>query len=92
LVGVLIIFLVSIILFIRDESQHLNKPVFYSPWVYPIYKYRPAKNDIVRHFAPSTMLIACCLVVGVWGVLTSVFIRPAWVGAVITCGAEVALI
>ena len=92
LVGVLIIFLVSIILFIRDESQHLNKPVFYSPWVYPIYKYRPAKNDIVRHFTPSTMLITCCLVVGVWGVLTSVFIRPAWVGAVITCGAEVALI
>lgn len=90
--AIIIVGLSAAVLFGRDEAQHLKDPVFYSPWLLPIYKYNSGKNDIDTHKTPTVMLLSCCLTVLFWGIFTCVCIKPVWIGVCITIIAEIAII
>jgi len=90
--GVAIVGLCALVLFARDESQHDKDPIFYSPWLLPIYKYKSSKNDIDTHKAPTLMLISCCIAMLLWGIFTTVCIKPILVGVCVTIIAEIAII
>jgi hypothetical protein len=66
--------------------------VFYSPWLFPIYKYNGTKNDIEPHKTPAILIIITCVVVLLWGILTSVYVKPVWIGVCITIVAEIFII
>jgi len=76
------------VLFTRDEANFHKAPIFYSPWLMPIYKYKPNKNDVVIHRGPTMMLATCGVLFMAWGLLACVLIRPVWIGVVLIIAAE----
>lgn len=90
--GVAIVGLCALVLFARDESQQGRDPIFYSPWLLPIYKYKSARNDIDTHKTPTIMLLSCCVIILMWGIFTTVCIKPIWVGVCISIVAEIAIV
>lgn len=74
--------LFSFVLFNRDEQLFQSNPIYYSPWVLPIYKYKPRINDVQPHRGTAFALYLTIFVLFLWGVITSVLVRPAWIGIV----------
>jgi hypothetical protein len=63
-----------------DISKIETIPVFFSPWIFPVYIYNAKKNDVESHSLPSVALILGLLVLIVWSVLCSVWVYPHNVG------------
>jgi len=51
-----------------------RKPMFYSPWIFPIYKYSAKKNDVVSYNKPTVILLFSLLLILVWAVLAAAFL------------------
>jgi len=66
--------------------------VFYSPWLLPVYKYKAAKNDIETHKAPTLMLLSCWMLILLWGIFTTMCVKPIYIGVCITIIAEIAIV
>ena len=66
---------------IGSDYAKLEKiPVYFSPWIFPVYIYSPKKNDVeVRNF-PSICLLLGFLVMIAWSVLASIWVYPYHVG------------
>lgn len=63
-----------------DYSKRETHPIFYSPWIFPVYIYNPKKNDIERHSLPAiAMLVGFITMIG-WSVLCSIWVYPHHVG------------
>lgn len=63
-----------------DWVNMQKKPIFYSPWIFPIYKYDPRKQDVVPHNRAAASAIAGLVILIMWSVLASVWITPTHVG------------
>lgn len=63
-----------------DVMKMETKPVFFSPWVFPVYIYNAKKNDVEPHNLPTIALITGLLVLLAWSVLCSVWVYPYNVG------------
>jgi len=91
-VGTLLVGCSAAVLFGRDEAQYDKDPVFYSPWLLPVYKYKSGKNDIDTHKTPTMLMLTCCVFMLGWGVFTTVCVKPIWIGVCITIIAEVLIL
>ena len=69
-----------------------TKPIFYSPWIFPVYIYNPKKNDVEKHNSPAIALIVGFLIMICWSVLCSVWIKPFYVGVSLSIMFELMLI
>lgn len=57
-----------------------KKPLFISPWIFPIYIYNPKKNDVEPHNLPAVaMIVGFCILI-VWSILASIWIEPTSLG------------
>jgi len=59
---------------ISDLWKIEKNPIFFSPWVFPIYIYNSKKNDVESHNRPSVCLITGLLILILWSVLASVWV------------------
>ena len=75
---------------ISDIKNFKRKPIFFSPWIFPVYIYNPKKNDVESHNEPSIALILGFLILMLWSLLASVWITP--VGFGVSVGAVLELI
>lgn len=63
-----------------DLKNMEAKPVFFSPWVFPVYRYDLKKNDVVPNNGPAVALVSGFLILIVWAAVASVWIDPHNVG------------
>lgn len=75
-----------------DIATIETKPVFFSPWIFPIYIYNPKKNDVEPHNLPTVSLIVGLILMMVWSVLCSVWVYPHNVGISLSILFELILI
>jgi hypothetical protein len=47
---VFILFWTGLTLFARDNSWWTSQPVFYSPWLMPIYKYQVLRGEVTLNY------------------------------------------
>ena len=78
---------------ISSDIKNLDKkPIFISPWIFPIYIYNPKKNDVEPHNMPAVALIVGFCIAILWAVLASIWIEPTYVGVSLSIIFELILI
>jgi len=70
----------------HDLSQFNERPLYFSPTLFPIYKYNPKINDVEDHYKPTTVWICGLVLLVFWGFFTNYALGPEWLGAVISIG------
>jgi len=76
----------------RDLMSAEEEPVYFSPWVFPVFKYIPKKNDIqLRNTPAALVLLSLSLALG-WSFQCTTWITPISVGVSVCCLAEVLFI
>lgn len=68
-----------------------TKPLFFSPWIFPVYVFNPKKNDVESHNLPSIAVITSFIVLLVWSALASIWIYPHSVGITLTVLFEISM-
>lgn len=82
----------SIVEIWRDNKNSAKKPIYYSPWIFPIYRYNPSAEDIEPHNRHALALVMGLLLCMVWSILCSIWIQPYYIGISITCLVEVLMV
>lgn len=91
----LLAFLLFVFGFGRIMFDYINlrkRPVFYSPWIFPIFRYDPKKQDIIKDNLPAACLLASLVIMVAWSVLATVWFNPTHVGVSLTIMFEMLLI
>jgi hypothetical protein len=69
-----------------------TNPIFFSPWIFPVYVYNPKKNDVVKNNGPAIAMLIGYVIMIAWSVLCSVWIEPYYVGVSLSILFELLLI
>jgi hypothetical protein len=69
---------------IYDIRSMKNRPIFFSPWVFPIYVFNPSKQDVQANNLPAGAILGSFMLMIMWGVLATAWITPGDVGVTIT--------
>jgi hypothetical protein len=83
-----ILWFYAIFQFFRDFMEIEQRPVFYSPQLFPIYKYNPSKYMIEEHYAPTASWALGIVILLIWAFYVNFHIFPSWAGCVISIGVE----
>jgi hypothetical protein len=67
-------------LFIRDYRKLDIAPIFFSPWVFPIFKYDPKKDCLKKHNVIGVILFGVLAGLLVWSILCAIWVKPMYVG------------
>jgi len=62
----------------------VTKPIFFSPWVFPIYVFNPTKQDVQPNNLPAGSILAAFILMIMWGVLATAWITPGDVGVTVS--------
>lgn len=54
-----------------DLEESIEKPVYYSLTLFPIYKYDPKAHDVVEHFKMTSVWLASLVLLAIWAFLTA---------------------
>ena len=76
----------AIFQFTMDYRNFVQKPIYYSPTLFPIYKYNPKINDVEDHYEPAIAWIAGLVLLVFWGFFSNYQLSPTWFGVVVTVG------
>jgi hypothetical protein len=57
-----------------------KKPVFFSPWIFPVYIFNPKKNDVEPRNGPAAGLMIALLIMIAWSASCTAWVRPFYVG------------
>lgn len=68
---------------IIDLNSSIEKPIYYSLTLFPIYQYDPKAHDVVDHFKNTAVWMASLILLSVWAFLTAHQMRPHWLGVVV---------
>lgn len=74
---------------VSDLVNADEEPIYFSPWVFPVFKYIPKKNDIVMKNQPAALVMVFFFMLLAWAIQCSVWITPFTSGIAVTCLAEV---
>lgn len=75
-----------------DIKNIHKKPIFISPWIFPVYIYNPKKNDVEPHNMPAVALIIGFYILILWAIFASIWIQPTYVGVSLSIIFELILI
>jgi hypothetical protein len=89
---VLMIFLYGAVQLGRDIMKAEIEPIYFSPWVFPIFKYTIKKNDIELRNGPVALILLCILLTLCWSFQLSVWVDSVTAGIAVSCLCEVILI
>lgn len=70
---------------VADRSRMNEMPIYYSPWIFPIYKYYPDANDVEPYSSAVVAFYFISAIVWFWCIWVSVEISPSWLGAFLSC-------
>ena len=87
----LLLFIYSFAEIFSDVAHLETKPLFFSPWVFPVYIYNPKKNDVESHNLPSICMMIAFIVLLLWSVLASIWITPHHIGVSLSILFELSL-
>lgn len=73
----------AIFFLVIDLNESIEKPVYYSLTLFPIYKYDPKNHDVVEHYKVTSVWLASLVLLSVWAFLTAHQMRPHWLGVVV---------
>jgi hypothetical protein len=65
---------------LRDLKRSEEAPIFFSPWIFPIYKYDPEADDIISRNLPSLCIFFVGFGAIFWSILLSVWVSPMHLG------------
>ena len=74
---------------ISDIANKATSPVFYSPWVFPIYKYDPNVNALKKDSALGYMTFGVIFFFWIWTIAVSIWINPVSIGISLGCLCEI---
>ena len=78
--------------FYKDYLNRVREPVYYSPWIFPIYKYDSERDDIRENNGPVFGIFLVLFLGLLWSVLCSVWIAPYYYGIAVSALCEVLLV
>ena len=70
---------------VADRTRMNEMPIYYSPWIFPIYKYYPNENDVEPYSSAVVAFYAISAIAWFWCIWVSVEVSPSWLGAFLTC-------
>lgn len=89
-----LLFIVVVILIImgfvnfRNYNTRILNPIFYSPWLMPVYKYKSDKNDVEPYYW-THLLWGLLIAIGcMWSLGVTFMIKPMNFGVALTCIVE----
>lgn len=88
----LLLLLYSISKFRKNIANMDRKPLFFSPWIFPIYRYSTKRNDVVLYNKPTVILLTSLLLILIWSVLAAAFLQPYWIGICISILLEIIIV
>ncbi len=88
LVIILILSLIATLMWLNDRSQRLVRPVAYSPYIFPVFKYNPRTNQLDAHNTPATIMAAIICLLFAWSYGVIALFKPVQVGLAINCAVE----
>jgi len=77
---------------LQDLNRINSKPIFFSPWIFPVYRYNTRKNDVDKRNEPAVGVIVGMLLVLFWSIFCSVWVSPFYVGISISILVELVLV
>jgi hypothetical protein len=63
-----------------DIMNRDANPLFYSPWIFPVYAFNPKKNDIISRNRPNVILILSLMIMICWSATCTVWVKPYSLG------------
>jgi len=84
----IILIVYGYILIQKDINNKRNEPLFFSPWIFPIYKYSLKNDLLIENSYPTMVFLAGCLMFLIWSVTVSIWVYPVVVGICLTCLTE----
>ena len=57
-----------------------TRPLFYSPWVFPIYRFHPKTQDVVPENLPAGCILTALVMLVFWSILATAWFAPSHVG------------
>ena len=70
---------------VADRTRMSEMPIYYSPWIFPIYKYYPSENDVEPYSSAVVAFYFISAIAWFWCIWVSVEISPSWLGAFLSC-------
>ena len=74
---------------IRDRTRLSEMPIYHSPWIFPIYKYYPADNDVEPYQSAVVGYYTVAFLATIWALVATVEVTPSWLGVALTCGIQI---
>lgn len=78
IVGILTLY--GFAVFMKDFRDKDIAPIFYSPWVFPIYKYDPKAEKLKHHNKVGVVMYTVLGLILIWSVLCVAWLEPRYVG------------
>ena len=73
-----------------SDILHAEKePIYFSPWVFPIFKYKTKKNDIELRNTPAILIFIALFLGYLWSFQCAIWISPFYYGVGVSCLIEV---
>ena len=72
-----------------DIKNAEKEPIYFSPWVFPIFKYKAKKNDIELRNNPVILIFVALFSAYLWSFQCTIWITPFYYGIGISCLIEV---
>ena len=87
-----LIFLYGFTTLARDLWYAEDEPLYFSPWIFPVFKYNSKKNDIILRNEPVAYVLLSLLLGLGWSFQCTVWIKSVAIGISVSCLVEVVFI
>ena len=71
--------IILLAMFLADQQDFEESPIYYSPWLVPVYKYDTQLNDVVSHLTPVGVLLGFVSLLLLWSLVATAELRPIWI-------------
>jgi hypothetical protein len=61
-----------------------TRPIFFSPWVFPIYVYDPKKQDVISANLPAGSILSALVMLLFWSILATAWFNPTHAGVALS--------
>jgi hypothetical protein len=85
----LMVFAYGFINLAKDLINAESEPIYFSPWVFPVFKYVAKKNDIQLRNTPTAFVFLSFALAMAWSFQCAVWIEPVSTGVSVSCLVEV---
>lgn len=66
-----------------------NEPIYFSPWIFPVFKYYSKRNDIGLRNKPAAKVLFALFLAYLWSFQCAAWISPFYYGISVSCLVEV---